>query len=179
MWLSCNPLSRTPWGCHLVVETYEGVFSIHYICILCSAFVDYYEDCNMMHGVDNIKCSHLFTLYLPCPWRTTHWSRVCTLIVFSIPRGRQATRHFCLWIVCEHIASSPQTLPKLVWKLFTNTYWHTIFAGVDKPLGSTHHAASSDNALPTFRDNVPLDAVQYSRRPQISSERTDILHLVV
>ena len=31
------------------------VFNIHYICILFSAFVGCYEDCDMMHDVCNIK----------------------------------------------------------------------------------------------------------------------------
>jgi hypothetical protein len=33
------------------VETYVGVFNMHYICIVSSAFVGCYEDCDKIHGV--------------------------------------------------------------------------------------------------------------------------------
>jgi hypothetical protein len=44
-----------PWGWQLVVETYVGVFDINYMCILFSAFVGCYNDCDRRHGVYNIK----------------------------------------------------------------------------------------------------------------------------
>jgi hypothetical protein len=39
------------WGWHLVVETYVGVFKIHYILMISSDFVGCYEDCDKMDGV--------------------------------------------------------------------------------------------------------------------------------
>jgi hypothetical protein len=49
--LVMNPLKMTT-----VVETYVGVCNIDlYVCILSTAFVGYYEHCDNMHGVCNIK----------------------------------------------------------------------------------------------------------------------------
>ena len=60
MWWSCVPLWWAPWGWQLVVETYVGVFHVHYICTLSSAFVGCYGDCDKMHPVYNIKYLHYY-----------------------------------------------------------------------------------------------------------------------